>query len=89
LQEERLAKVEGIVEQMDKRLNHIETDMREMRKEFKEEIDKMRKEFKEEIDKTRQEFRALFRLVIGLLVTTLAAVVGLCGGIIAAILTKL
>jgi ABC-type dipeptide/oligopeptide/nickel transport system permease subunit len=31
----------------------------------------------------------LFRLVIGLLVTTLAAVVGLCGGIIAAILTKL
>jgi len=29
--EERMARVEGILEQMDKRLNHIENDLRDLR----------------------------------------------------------
>jgi tetrahydromethanopterin S-methyltransferase subunit B len=32
--EERVAKVEGIVEQMDKRLNHIESELRDLRKDL-------------------------------------------------------
>jgi hypothetical protein len=32
--EERVAKVEGIVEQMDKRLNHIESELRDLRRGF-------------------------------------------------------
>jgi hypothetical protein len=31
---EGVARVEGIVEQMDKRLNHIETELRGLREEF-------------------------------------------------------
>lgn len=33
--EERIAKVEGSLNQMDKRLNHISEDMRELRKDIK------------------------------------------------------
>jgi tetrahydromethanopterin S-methyltransferase subunit B len=32
--EERVAKVEGIVEQMDKRLNHIESELRDLRRDL-------------------------------------------------------
>jgi tetrahydromethanopterin S-methyltransferase subunit B len=39
---ERVARVEGIVEQMDKRLNHIETELRDFRKEIFSEISSLR-----------------------------------------------
>jgi len=32
--EERMAKVEGTVEQIDKRLNHLESELRELRKDL-------------------------------------------------------
>jgi hypothetical protein len=41
---ERVARVEGIVEQMDKRLNHIETELRDFRKEVFGEISSLRRE---------------------------------------------
>jgi len=41
---ERAARVEGIVEQMDKRLNHIETELRDFRKEVSVEISSLRRE---------------------------------------------
>jgi chromosome segregation ATPase len=34
--EERVARIEGIVEQMDKRLNHLETEIRELREELRD-----------------------------------------------------
>jgi prefoldin subunit 5 len=36
--EERVARIEGIVEQMDKRLNHIESEIRDLRNEMSDEI---------------------------------------------------
>jgi predicted nuclease with TOPRIM domain len=36
--EERVAKIEGIVEQMNERLNHIESDLSTLREEMKTEI---------------------------------------------------
>jgi len=41
---ERVARVEGIVEQIDKRLNHIETELRDFRKEVFGEISSLRRE---------------------------------------------
>jgi hypothetical protein len=32
--EERVARIEGIVEQMDKRLNHLESEMRDLRRDL-------------------------------------------------------
>jgi chaperonin cofactor prefoldin len=34
--EERVAKIEGILEQVDKRLNHLESEIRELRDEVRE-----------------------------------------------------
>ncbi|RSN76974.1 hypothetical protein [Candidatus Methanodesulfokora washburnensis] len=34
--EERLARIEGTVEQMDKRLNHLETETRDLREELRD-----------------------------------------------------
>jgi predicted nucleic acid-binding Zn-ribbon protein len=34
--EERVARIEGILEQMDKRLNHIESEVRDLRSEVKD-----------------------------------------------------
>jgi predicted RNase H-like nuclease (RuvC/YqgF family) len=41
--EERVAKIEGILEQMDKRLNHIESEVRDLRNELYREIRDLRK----------------------------------------------
>jgi predicted RNase H-like nuclease (RuvC/YqgF family) len=38
--EERVARIEGILSQMDKRLNHLETELVEFRKEVRSEIRK-------------------------------------------------
>jgi len=41
--EERVAKIEGILEQMDKRLNHIESEVRDLRNELYREIRDLRR----------------------------------------------
>jgi len=69
--EERLAKLEGIVGQMDKRLasienrlNHIETRLENMEKELREEITGVERRLKEEITKN-------FRWTIGIMLSIL------------------
>jgi len=42
--EERVARIEGIVEQMDKRLNHIESELRDLRNEMSGEIGGLRRD---------------------------------------------
>jgi hypothetical protein len=42
--EERVARIEGIVEQMDKRLNHIESEIRDLRSEMSGEIRDLRRD---------------------------------------------
>ena len=58
--EERLAKMEGIIEQMDKRLNHIETTISDMHKEFVGKFDDMHKEFTGKFDDMHKEFTGKF-----------------------------
>jgi len=58
--EERLAKMEGIIEQMDKRLNHIETTISDMHKEFVGKFDDMHKEFTGKFDGMHKEFTGKF-----------------------------
>jgi predicted RNase H-like nuclease (RuvC/YqgF family) len=41
--EERVAKIEGILEQMDRRLNHLESEVRDLRNELYREIRDLRK----------------------------------------------
>jgi predicted RNase H-like nuclease (RuvC/YqgF family) len=41
--EERVAKIEGILEQMDRRLNHLESEVRDLRSELCREIRDLRK----------------------------------------------
>jgi chromosome segregation ATPase len=41
--EERVAKIEGILEQMDRRLNHLESEVRDLRSELYREIRDLRK----------------------------------------------
>jgi hypothetical protein len=36
--EERIARIEGILDQMDKRLNHVESEVRDLRSELRSEI---------------------------------------------------
>jgi tetrahydromethanopterin S-methyltransferase subunit B len=42
--EERVARIEGIVEQMDRRLNHLETEIRDLREELREELRDLRRD---------------------------------------------
>jgi tetrahydromethanopterin S-methyltransferase subunit B len=63
---ERVARVEGIVEQMDKRLNHIETELRDFRKEVFIEISSLRREVFSEITGLRREFNTRFYWLIGI-----------------------
>jgi uncharacterized coiled-coil DUF342 family protein len=66
--EERVAKIEGILEQMDKRLNHIESDIiglrveiRELRSEMYSRFDDLRGEMNSRFDSLRDEVNNRFR----------------------------
>jgi archaellum component FlaC len=57
--EERVAKIEGIVEQMNERLNHIETDLGDLREEMKSEIRDLRSDLGTLREETKSEIRDL------------------------------
>jgi chromosome segregation ATPase len=42
--EERIARIEGILDQMDKRLNHVESEVRDLRSELRSEIRDLRRD---------------------------------------------
>jgi hypothetical protein len=42
--EERVARIEGVLEQIDKRLNHLESEVRELRSEMRGEIRELRRD---------------------------------------------
>jgi tetrahydromethanopterin S-methyltransferase subunit B len=60
--EERVAKIEGIIEQMNERLNHIETDLGTLREETKSEIRDLRSDLTHKIESN-------FKWTIGLMLT--------------------
>ena len=55
-------RIEGILEQMDKRLNHIETELRDFRSELRGEVAGLRSE----ISGVRSEVSSLFKWTVGL-----------------------
>ena len=68
--EGRIARLEGIVEQIDVRLGRIETKIDAIRAEFDGKIDATREALETKIDR-------LYRWVVPLQITTILAIVGL------------
>ncbi|RKY03833.1 hypothetical protein DRP77_05325, partial [Candidatus Poribacteria bacterium] len=65
--EERTARLEGIMEQINQRLSHLELEMGELRNWMKSELDGIR----EEIAELRKESVAAFRWTIGIMLSVL------------------
>jgi chromosome segregation ATPase len=59
--EERVASIEGILEQMDKRLNHMETEVRELRIYVEAEI----RELRRGLDELRRDLNIRFFWLLG------------------------
>ena len=67
--EERVSRLEGIVEQINERLGSIEAQMREMRAEMRAEMREMRAD-------TRSQFRWSLGIMLAMWATVIAAVLG-------------
>jgi archaellum component FlaC len=67
--EERVAKIEGIVEQMNERLNHIESDLGTLREEMKAETRDIREKLEFNTRDLRSEIRSSFKWTMGLMLT--------------------
>lgn len=79
--EGRIARLEGIVEQIDVRLGRIETKIDATRAELDGKIDTNRESLEAKIDATRESLEAkidrLYRWVVPLQITTILAIAGL------------
>ena len=72
--EERVARIEGIVEQMDKRLNHIESEIRNLRNEMSDEIRGLRGEIGDLRKDLNNRFFWLLGVQISMWVTIILAI---------------
>ena len=72
--EERVARIEGILEQVDKRLNHLESEMRELRSEMRGEISEVRGEIRELRRDLNNRFFWLLGVQISMWVTIVLAI---------------
>ena len=72
--EERVARIEGILEQVDKRLNHLESEMRELRSEVRSEISEVRGEIRELRRDLNNRFFWLLGVQISMWVTIVLAI---------------
>jgi predicted nucleic acid-binding Zn-ribbon protein len=63
--EERVARIEGILEQMDKRLNHLENEIRDLRAYVESEI----KSLRGEIGDLRRDLNNRFLWILGVQIT--------------------
>jgi predicted nuclease with TOPRIM domain len=63
--EERVARIEGILEQMDKRLNHLEGEIRDLRAYFESEF----KGLRGEIGDLRRDLNNRFLWMLGVQIT--------------------
>ena len=79
--EGRIARLEGIVEQIDVRLGRIETKIDATRAELDGKIDTNRESLEAKIDATRESLETkidrLYRWVVPLQITTILAIAGL------------
>jgi predicted nucleic acid-binding Zn-ribbon protein len=67
--EERVARIEGILEQVDKRLNHLESEIRDLRAYVEGEIKGLRNEIMDEIGGLRRDLNNRFLWMLGVQIT--------------------
>jgi predicted nucleic acid-binding Zn-ribbon protein len=67
--EERVARIEGILEQTDKRLNHLESEIRDLRAYVEGEIKGLRNEIMSEIGDLRRDLNNRFLWILGVRIT--------------------
>ena len=94
--EERVAKVEGILDQMDKRLGRVESEIKELREEMRVEIRELRSEMIAGFQRMEERFRAMeerFQRMddrfYSFMKWIIAALIGMWGTLMAAILALL
>lgn len=75
--EERTAKVEGILEQMDKRLDRVEIAIVDLKNEFKSDMEKLETSLKSDISKVDNRIEKLeaktdsqFKWLVGIIIAT-------------------
>jgi predicted RNase H-like nuclease (RuvC/YqgF family) len=68
--EERVARIEGILERMDKRLNHLESEIRDLRVYVESEI----KSLRGEISGLRRDLNNRFLWILGVQITMWATI---------------
>ncbi len=84
--EKDIAYLRGTIEQLDKRLTRVESELSEFRREFKEELRKLRDELKAKMNQLRTELKAeinqlrsemltMFRWTIGIVLGTWISVI--------------
>lgn len=80
--EERVARIEWVLTQMDKRLNHVETEIVALRNELKSEIRGSRRGIDERFTRIDERFTGIegdiktnFRWVIGIMLTTWVTII--------------
>ncbi|MCD6508701.1 hypothetical protein J7M22_19040 [Candidatus Poribacteria bacterium] len=90
--EERVARMEGILDQMDKRLGRVEAELKELREETRVEIRGLREEMRNEINGLREEMREGFRRMddrfYSFMKWIIAALIGSWATLMAAIITS-
>ncbi len=73
--EERTAKVEGILEQMDKRLDRVEVGIVDLKNEFKSDMEKLELRIEKLETKVDSQFKWLIGIIIGTWITTMSALI--------------
>ena len=65
--DERVAKIEGILEQMDKRLNHLESDVAGLREDMNRRFDGLRGEVTGLREEMNRRFDSSFKWTVGMI----------------------
>jgi len=79
--EERMAKIEGAFEQIDRRLGRVEAELVSLRRELHQQISAVREELKGEINSVREDVRSLYRMTLSVLIPMWVTIVGAIIGI--------
>ena len=74
--EERVAKVEGILGQMDKRLGRVEAELKELREETRVEIRGLREEMKEGFQRIDDRFFSFTKWIMVAMIGSWATLMG-------------
>lgn len=73
--EERTAKVEGILEQMDKRLDRVEVGIIDLKNEFKSDMEKIETRLEKLETKVDSQFKWLVGIIIATWITAILAII--------------